>query len=503
MGVELLLEMAVSAHPDRVAVRDGRRELTYDELRRAAGDLAARLHAQGARSLAFVGVNSAVVPIALFGAALAGVPFTPLNYRLSADALDVLVGRLDAPLVLGDSDKLTALSLSDSVVEVVDTDTIGGPSAGSNWSPPETDDGAPVVMLFTSGTTAAPKGVLLRHHQLMAYILQTVEFDAGAGETSLVSLPPYHVAGVGAVLSNIYSGRCLSYLADFSAQVWLDRVRSERVTSAMVVPTMLARVVDSLDGEPADVPSLRFLAYGGARMPLPVLEAAVAAFPDTGFTNAYGLTETSSTIAVLSPDDHRDAMSSDDPLVRQRLGSAGRFVPGVEGQIRGPDRSLLGPGEIGALWVRGPQVSGDYAETGSVLDEDGWFATRDDAWLDAGGYLFIAGRTDDTIIRGGENIAPDEVEQTVITHPDVADVAVFGTPDTQWGERTVACIVLRSDAVCTEADIREWARTRARSSRTPDVVRFVDNLPYSPTGKLLRRELKGTIGGAEDRTAAS
>jgi acyl-CoA synthetase (AMP-forming)/AMP-acid ligase II len=255
----------------------------------------------------------------------------------------------------------------------------------------------------------------------------------------------------------------------------------------MVVPTMLARIVEYLDGRTADVPSLRSIAYGGARMPRPVIERALAAFPTTGFVNAYGLTETSSTIAVLGPDDHRAAVESNDDAVRARLGSAGRAVPGVELVVRGDDGEPVPAGEVGELYVRGAQVSARYVGLGSSLDADGWFGTRDRAWFDADGYLFIEGRSDDTIIRGGENIAPGEIEEVLVAHPAVADAVVFGRPDDEWGERIAAVVVVR-DAVDPD-ELRAWVRDRLRSSRTPQDIMFRAELPRTETGKVLRRVL--------------
>jgi acyl-CoA synthetase (AMP-forming)/AMP-acid ligase II len=241
---------------------------------------------------------------------------------------------------------------------------------------------------------------------------------------------------------------------------------------------MLARIVEELRGSPARLPTLRALSYGGARMPATVLEQALRAFPDTGFTNAYGLTETSSTIAVLSPEDHRVAAASDDPAVRARLGSAGRAVPGVELQVR-----------EGILHVRGAQVSGEYLGQGSALDSGGWFPTRDLARIDSGGYLFIEGRADDTIIRGGENIAPAEIEDMLLRHPAVRDAGVAGVPDTEWGERIGAMVVLRPGHDVGGDEIRAWARQRLRGSKTPDVIAIRDALPYNSAGKLARRDL--------------
>jgi acyl-CoA synthetase (AMP-forming)/AMP-acid ligase II len=263
------------------------------------------------------------------------------------------------------------------------------------------------------------------------------------------------------------------------------------------VPTMLARVVDALGDRPADAPNLRLISYGGARMPRPVLERALRAFPDAGFCNAYGLTETSSTIALLGPDDHRDAVSSDDERVRRRLGSVGRAVPGIEIEIRDVDDTVLPPGTTGELWVRGAQVSGEYRGHGSVLDKEGWFPTRDRAWVDDDGFLFIEGRDDDTIIRGGENIAPAEIEDVLLQHPAVKDVAVLGRPDDEWGELIVAVVVREPSAAGVDADaLRSFVRERLRGSRTPDEIVWRDELPHTATGKLLRRELVAEIVSA-------
>ncbi|MET1040569.1 MAG: fatty acid--CoA ligase family protein, partial [Acidimicrobiales bacterium] len=221
------------------------------------------------------------------------------------------------------------------------------------------------------------------------------------------------------------------------------------------------------------------LAYGGAPMPVTVLERALAAFGDTDFVNAYGLTETSSTIAVLGPDDHRTALASDDPAVRARLGSAGRLLPTIEADVRD-----------GLLWVRGEQVSGEYAGMDSVLDDEGWFPTGDVAHIDGEGFLFIEGRADDTIIRGGENIAPAEIETVLLRHASVAECAVVGLPDEEWGQRIAAVVVTAPGADPDEAELQAWCREHLRGSKTPDRIEFRAELPYTDTGKLLRRTLR-------------
>src|SRR6202011_2922115 len=216
---------------------------------------------------------------------------------------------------------------------------------------------------------------------------------------------------------------------------------------------------------------------------------ALELLPHVGFVNAYGLTETSSTIAVLTPDDHRDAQAAADPAVVRRLASVGQPVPSVEVQIRDEAGAVLPAGQTGELFVRGDQVSGRYTGIGSVLDADGWFPTRDIATLDGDGYLFIGGRSDDTIIRGGENIAPAEIEDVLVEHPLVRDCVVVGPEDPEWGQIIVAVVVPAEGAAPDPDDLRAHVRAHLRGSRTPDRVVFRDELPTNATGKVLRREL--------------
>jgi acyl-CoA synthetase (AMP-forming)/AMP-acid ligase II len=352
-------------------------------------------------------------------------------------------------------------------------------------------------VLFTSGTTGVPKAALLRQRHLVSYVLGSVEFGAaGEDEAALVSVPPYHVAGVAAMLSSLYAGRRIVQLPAFAPEVWLDLAERERVSHAFVVPTMLARIVAALEARGAQGPaSLRSLAYGGGRMPLPVIERAMALLPGTAFTNAYGLTETSSTIALLGPEEHRVAAASEDPAVRRRLASVGRALPGVEIEIRDEEGRPVAPGRRGEIHVRGEQVAGEYLGRGSVLTTDGWFPTRDGGVLDEEGYLFVEGRIDDVIVRGGENLSPGEIEDVLHEHPAVADCAVVGVPDEQWGEAVAAAVVLRPGVTADAQAMREHVRRHLRSSRVPARIDFVPDLPYNETGKLLRRVVRERLGG--------
>jgi acyl-CoA synthetase (AMP-forming)/AMP-acid ligase II len=497
MNLLLLLDMAAAGRGDDMAVQAGGEHLTAGEL--LAGSWAGAASVDGAEALAYVGTNGLAFPLGLFAAAAAGVPFVPLNYRLGEAQLHDLLVPLGDVLVVAEGDIGPALAARGHRVVAAESfvaQARAGAGDGAEGEVPADGDGT-AVLLHTSGTTAAPKAAVLRHRHLTSYVIGTVEFGgADPDEAVLVSVPPYHVAGLANLLSNLYLGRRIVYLTQFDADAWVDTVRREAVTHAMVVPTMLARICDVLDGG-AELPSLRALSYGGARTPATVLRRVMDLLPDVALTNAYGLTETSSTIAVLGPDDHRAARDGDLMAVT-RLSSAGRVLPTVEIEVRDPDGKPLpaGSDEPGEIWVRGEQVSGEYARTATPLDAEGWFPTRDRGWIDADGYLFIEGRSDDTIIRGGENIAPAEIEEALLRHPDIAQVAVVGVPDDEWGQRIGAVVVLRPGAALDAAGVQDFARSSLRSSKTPEVVRFADDLPHTETGKLLRRVVQADLEGS-------
>ncbi|MEQ1873702.1 MAG: AMP-binding protein [Ilumatobacteraceae bacterium] len=472
MHLASLVDMVESGFDDRVLLGSGDAAVTG----RGVGSLVRRGAStlRGVEAVVYAGENHPLLPVALLASACAGVPFVPVNYRLEDAQLNGLIARYPTALVLADDRTVARITAGGKVVRFDDWLATLPEDAPEAEVP--SDDDSVAVVLFTSGTTSEPKAALLRHRHLMAYLLGSVEFgSAGEDEAMLVAVPPYHVAGVANMLSNLFAGRRLVYLRAFEPQVWLDTIRGERVTNAMVVPTMLSRIVDVLHGEEANVPSLRTLSYGGARVSERVITEALRAFPDTGFVNAYGLTETASTIAVLGPEDHRAAVESNDPEISRRLSSAGQVLPTVEFEIRDE-----------VIFVRGEQIAGEYA-TGSLLDADGWFCTNDRGWVDSGGYLFIDGRIDDTIIRGGENIAPAEIETVLLAHEAVADACVVGVPDDEWGQRIVAVVVLREGETVAADELRESVRAELRGSKTPEQIVFRSELPHTETGKVLRR----------------
>ena len=199
---------------------------------------------------------------------------------------------------------------------------------------------------------------------------------------------------------------------------------------------------------------------------------------------------------MLGPDDHRAAAASSDEKIRRRLVSAGQGLPGLEIEIRDDDGNVLGPNERGEIYVRGEQVSGEYEGRGSVTDAEGWFPTRDAGSIDEDGYLFLEGRADDVIVRGGENMSPGEIEDVLLEHEAVRDAAVVGIPSEQWGEAVAAAVVLKPGKSAGADELRTWVKTNMRSSRVPETLEFCAELPYNETGKLLRRVVKEQLSAS-------
>jgi fatty-acyl-CoA synthase len=494
MQTSLLLDIAADACDDRIAVgtRDG--GISYAALRSRARAVAHWLAGKDTQHAIFIGLNGAAMPVLLFASGIAGLPFVPINYRLSDEDLSKLVARAVPGTVIIDDDMASRVAEVDGVEFVLrsafEARFITGPAEEATDLVEGDNDIA--ILLFTSGTTGDPKAAVLRHANLTSYVMSTVEFlGSGEDEAALVSVPPYHIAGISAVLTSVYGGRRIVYLPAFTAEDWVATAAREGITHAMVVPTMLDRILDVMDKTGETLPALRALSYGGGRMPEPTIARALAKLPKVDFVNAYGLTETSSTIALLGAEDHRIAFASDDPDVRRRLGSVGKPLPSVELEIRDEAGDVLGPGEQGEIYVRGQQVSGEYLHKRAIAD-DGWFATNDGGWLDADGYLYVDGRLDDVIVRGGENISPGEIEHVLREDESVADCAVLGLPCATWGEKVAAVIVGKGDNVDCDA-LAAMVRARLRSTKTPEAWFIRTELPYNETGKLLRRVLKAEL----------
>ena len=486
MNLSMLLEIPAAMHPDRIAVSDDETEQSFAELTARAAAWGAWMSemAQG-RPIGYLGGSRVAFVELLFGAAYAGCPLLPLNYRVKEGELAYFLEISRPHLLVAEDQYHPLVAATGADVAVVQPDLyLPAASAEAPF-----DAMSPAVVLFTSGTTAQPKPTMLTHGNLTSFVLATVAAgSAGLDESVLLSVPPYHIAGVANVLSNVHRARRIVLLAEFDPRRWLEVVRDESITHAFVVPTMLVRILDVLKVEPGLAPvGLQTLAYGGSRAPEGLVARAMAGFPrEVGFVNAFGLTETSSTVAVLTEDDHRSAFGSDDPALRARLNSAGRPIPGIEVAIVDEEGRSRPTGTRGEIWLRGAQIATER------IDPEGWLPTRDLGSLDAGGFLFIHGRLDDVIIRGGENVIPAEIETVLEAHPAVVEAAVVGVEDREWGQIVGALVVGKR---IDNEELQLWVRERLAGYKVPTVIRWCEELPRNDMGKVVRRRAAALVRG--------
>jgi long-chain acyl-CoA synthetase len=485
-----------------VAVRFGDRELTYGELDERSNRLAQALLASGAEEGSRIGYLDRTAPEALellFAASKIGAVLVPLNWRLAPPEL---AGILDdaQPRVLiagssyGDVAKQLAPALSARAgLIVVDEEGSGyerwlaGHDAVDPGGLGESDD--VVVQMYTSGTTGVPKGVLTTHRNLAAAAETSTRWAFDADSISMTPLPMFHIGGIGWAFLGLWNGATTVLVRDFVPELVLDIIEHQRVTNAVLVPTMLKLLTDVPGAAGRDYSSLRSIAYGASPITTPVLKAALRTFRAPLY-GIYGLTESSGGITQLDPDDH-DPDGPREHLLR----SAGRPFPWVELRIADPETGrALGPHTVGEVWLRAPNVMAGYynrpAETAAALTADGWLRTGDGGYVDDDGYLFLTDRIKDMIVSGGENVYPIEVEEAICQHPDVADVAVIGVPDEHWGEMVKALVIRRRESAVTGDDLVAFARDRLAGYKLPRSVEFVDELPRTPTGKVLKRELR-------------
>jgi acyl-CoA synthetase (AMP-forming)/AMP-acid ligase II len=445
-----------------------------------------------------------------YATATLGATFVPLNYRAKPSELEYMVTAAEVKsLFVGDRYVDVVRQLQPAFTSVQHYVAMENPQTNmltyeeliTKGSPDmedaEVDESDVSILMYTSGTTSLPKGVMLTYGDFTNYVVGTVEMADGTPRgTSLLCAPLYHIAGTANIMSALWAGRKIVILRQFDTKEWLAAVQAEQVTHAFVVPTMMKQLIDHPDFSNFDLSSLQNLSYGGAPMAFPVIRKAIDLFPDTtGFVNAFGQTETTSTLTVLGPDDHR-LNGTQEEIERnlKRLTSVGLPLPDVEVRVLDDDNKELPANEIGEVVIRTPRVMKGYAgqesATAALLDADGWLHTRDMGYIDADGYVYLVGRKDDIIIRGGENIAPAEIEAVLHAHPAVDEAAVIGVPDVDWGQKIAAFIAIRPGQTASAEELGEFCRQRLASFKKPEIIRFVDALPKNPLGKVLKKELR-------------
>lgn len=449
---------------------------------------------------------------AYFASAMLDAIYVPMNFRVRSDELTYMVNNA-SPKVMFVGERYVDLVQSvapkvDSVKQYIALDGVTSPwpsyeeflaSASAEERFPQADDGDITIILYTAGTTGEPKGVMLTHNSFSSYILSSVSpVDPEVEERNILTVPLHHVAGIQAVLSAIYSGRSLIIQRQFEPKDWMDLVQGERANRAMMVPTMLKQLLDHPEFHQYDLSSLEVITYGAAPMPIPVIRRAIQEFPGVRFINAFGQTETASTITMLPPEDHvLEGSAEEVELKMKRLSSIGRPLDDVEVRIVSEDGDDIPVGATGEIVARGDRLMKGYWGNEVATREtvrNGWLYTGDLGYFDDDGYIYLSGRAKDFIKRGGEMIAPEEVEQVLHSHPAVDEAAIIGVPDESWGELVRAVVVAKSEPPVTEDALIEYCRERLASFKRPESVVFINELPRNPLGKVLKRVLREQHG---------
>jgi long-chain acyl-CoA synthetase len=495
-----------AARPDVIAIRHGDRGISYAELDERSNRLAHVLVAGGAgpgSRIAHLDRSGPEVVELLAAASKIGAVAVPLNWRLAAAELTTILADAGAPLLIaGPAFGGVAADVAASLPQQLETIGVGDDYeerlAFADTADPggRGEAGDPVVQMYTSGTTGVPKGVLTTQRNLAAATLNVPAWRFDADSVSLTPLPMFHIGGIGWTFLGLSEGATTILVSEFDAEAVLDLLASARVTNAVFVPTMLQMLTSVPGAAERDFSALRSIAYGASPITTPVLKAALRTFRCPLF-GVYGLTETTGGVVQLDPDDH-DPDGPREHLLR----SAGRPRPWMELRIVDPVSGReLPPGAVGEVWMRGPNVMAGYAnrpeETAAALTRAGWLRTGDGGYLDEDGYLFLTDRIKDMIVTGGENVYPIEVEEALSHHPAVAEVAVIGVPDERWGEAVTALVVSRPDAVTSAADLVAFARERLAGYKLPRSIDFVDDLPRTPSGKVLKHELRDRYRGVQ------
>jgi acyl-CoA synthetase (AMP-forming)/AMP-acid ligase II len=518
MVITEFLDLSAMLVPQRTAIAFEGKRFSYAQLRERVNRLAdslSRLGLKKGERAAIIEVNCHQFVEACFATTRLGAIFVPLNFRIREDELKYLVSKAEPKILfvgsryadMVDSVKIQLPSVEHFVI-------IGGEYRGMTGYDELIASGSPeektfaqvadediVLLMFTAGTTGFPKGVPQDSNSYSTYVLSNVNPpDAEApAETNLLCMPLYHVAGMQALMAGIYGGRTIALMRQFDEREWFETVQREKATRVMLVPTMLKRVVDYPDFEKYDLFHVRVVTYGAASCPYEVLKKAIERFPGRALINAFGGTETSSTIAALRAEDQiitgKESEAEREKKLKRLASSIGLPMDDVEIQVRGEGGKELPPGKLGEIVVRGPRIMKGYwksdEETEKAFTADGWYRTGDLGYKDDEGYIYLTGRADDVIVRGGENIGPDEVESVLYSHPKVEEAAVIGVKDLEWGQQVRAIVRLKEGENATEQEIIDFCRPRLAGYKRPSSVILVKaELPKTSTGKILRRVLR-------------
>ncbi len=471
------------SEPNALVLRHGAHALTYGALTDRVEGLAGRLTSLGVRPgdrFAVLMRGTCRLVELLHAAQRMGAAIVPLNTRLAPPEIERVLADAAPRLLLCDRDHVRALTKARShgdaprVVEAHD-ELDATPLA----TPPPLgilDPDAVYTVLYTSGTTGHPKGVMLTNaNHAASAAASRANLGVVAGDHWLAALPLYHVGGLAIVMRGVLDGVPVVLHERFDPATVSAAIRREGVTLLSLVPTMLQRLLDHERDRPFPA-SLRCVLVGGGPISTPLVERALAC--RVPILPTYGLTEATSQVATAAPGDAAAWPQS-----------AGKPLDGLRVRIAGADAS-----GFGEILVQGATVMAGYLgqpEATARSLRDGWLHTGDVGRLDRDGRLYVLERRADLIVTGGENVYPAEVEATLLAHPAVADAAVYGRSDTEWGQRVLAAVVRRAGQDVDERALQAWCRTRLAGYKIPHAIAFVDDLPRTPSGKLRRHLLSG------------
>ncbi|HZR48242.1 MAG TPA: AMP-binding protein [Streptosporangiaceae bacterium] len=495
------LDQWAEQRPYAPAMTFGEQSFNWAQWRERILALTGALRSSGVRPgdrLAVLDLNHLATVELTLAASSFGAAVAVLNFRSSPDQVRYVLED-SRPVMLFHGAQFTELAGTLVPRRVVIEDEYekflaGGTPVADELAKP--DDAC--LVMYTSGTTGRPKGAQLTHRGITSHSVATNSvFAMSPGDGNLVAMPLFHVGGSCYALSGILAGAHTILLREATPAALFGAI-ARGAHHAFVVPAVIAGVLSAGEQAIAAFGGLRTIAYGASPMPLPMLRAALAAFPDSGLVQVYGMTELSGAVTMLTPAEHRDESHP------ERLASAGRAVPGVEVRVVDPvGLTDVPPGEVGEIWIRTAQVMAGYLHrpeaTAEVLGSDGWLRTGDIGRVDADGYVYILDRLKDMIITGGENVYGPEVESVLSACPGVAECAVIGVPDEQWGEAVKAIVVAAPADALTAAEVIAFCRERLAHYQCPTSVEFVTDMPRNATGKVLKRALRDPYWAGRER----
>src|SRR3954454_3012593 len=482
-----MLEHHAMRTPDKpITIFEGE-ATTYAEMAARAASLAGGLHERGVGRgdvVALLAYNSTEFLETIFAANHLGAIAMPINYRLAAPEVRFILEHSEAKVfVHDDALEIVAIAASDGLplfrAPMPLDDLHATPAPAVVTAPDDVHR-----LMYTSGTTGRPKGVMITHENLAwKNYAHITEFGFTGGDVGLGCGPRYHVGALDLATTTMMAvGATTIVHPVFDAQAVVDEIERSRVTLVWAAPAMVRAILEVPGVEERDLSSVRVIIAGGEKMPIPFIERLRRTFPSAWFADAYGLTET------VSGDTFLDREST-----ITKLGSVGRACQYLELDVWDEHGRPVPAGERGEVVLRGPKVFKGYlrdADATDVAFAGGWFHTGDVGMRDDDGYLYIVDRLKDMIVSGGENIASSEVERVLYEHGSVVDAAVVGRPDSRWGEVPVAYVVVGTGATVTSGELIEHCRAQLAKFKVPRDVVLVDALPRNPSGKVLKRELR-------------